>query len=145
MSTDGDPLALSVSRAKALYDRDPTCRALGISLGDVGPGRAVVRLRLTDTMANGHGIAHGGFVFLLADAAFSFACNTHGPVTVAQGAQVSFLRPAAVGDELTAEAVERTRAGRHGVYDVTVRQADGTVVAEFRGQSVMLSGELRPG
>ncbi|WP_371501174.1 hydroxyphenylacetyl-CoA thioesterase PaaI [Kitasatospora sp. NBC_00374] len=145
MSTDSDPLALSISRAKALYDRDPTCRSLGISLGAVGPGRAVVRLRLTDTMVNGHGIAHGGFVFLLADAAFSFACNTHGPVTVAQGAQVSFLRPAAVGDELTAEAVERTRAGRHGVYDVTVRQADGTVVAEFRGQSVMLSGEFRSG
>ncbi|MEU9127271.1 hydroxyphenylacetyl-CoA thioesterase PaaI [Kitasatospora sp. NPDC048540] len=143
MDQDGDPLALSISRAKALHDQDPTCRSLGISLGDVGPGRAVVRLRLTAEMVNGHGIAHGGFLFLLADAAFSFACNTHGPVTVAQGAQVSFLQPAAAGDELTAEAVERTRVGRHGVYDVTVRKADGTVVAEFRGQSTMLSG--RPG
>ncbi|MEV4615910.1 hydroxyphenylacetyl-CoA thioesterase PaaI [Kitasatospora sp. NPDC049258] len=133
-----------MSRAKTLYDQDPVCRSLGITLGEVGPGRATVRLRLTGDMVNGHGIAHGGFLFLLADAAFSFACNTHGPVTVAQGAQVSFLRPAAAGDELTAEAVERVRAGRHGVYDVTVRKADGTVVAEFRGQSVMLSGELRP-
>lgn len=144
MGTETDPLALSMSRAKTLYDQDPVCRSLGITLGEVGPGRATVRLRLTGDMVNGHGIAHGGFLFLLADAAFSFACNTHGPVTVAQGAQVSFLRPAAAGDELTAEAVERVRAGRHGVYDVTVRKADGTVVAEFRGQSVMLSGELRP-
>ncbi|MER8187878.1 hydroxyphenylacetyl-CoA thioesterase PaaI [Kitasatospora sp. NPDC094015] len=145
MGTETDPAALSASRAKALYDRDPVCRSLGITLGEVGPGRATVRLQLTGDMVNGHGIAHGGFLFLLADAAFSFACNTHGPVTVAQGAQVSFLRPAAAGDELVAEAVERVRSGRHGVYDVTVRQDDGTVVAEFRGQSVMLSGELRAG
>ncbi|MEV7357736.1 MULTISPECIES: hydroxyphenylacetyl-CoA thioesterase PaaI [unclassified Kitasatospora] len=124
----------------ALYARDETCRLLGIALDEVSAGRAVTRMTVAATMVNGHGTAHGGFLFLLADAAFAFACNSHGPVTVAQAAQVVFLAPAAVGDELVAEAVERSRAGRGGVYDVTVRRADGKVIAEFRGQSVVIGG-----
>jgi acyl-CoA thioesterase len=97
-------------------------------------------MRVAETMLNGHGIVHGGFVFLLADAAFAYACNTYGPVTVAQSAQVTFVQPAVVGDELIAEAVERARFGRNGIYDVTVSR-DGSIVAEFRGQSVMLAGK----
>ncbi|GAA3398760.1 hydroxyphenylacetyl-CoA thioesterase PaaI [Streptomyces roseoviridis] len=127
-----------------LYERDRTCRSLGIALEEVAPGRAVMRMRVGEDMVNGHGMAHGGFLFLFADAAFAYACNGYGPVTVAQSAQVTFLLPAAVDDELLAEAVERTRSGRSGIYDVTVRRTDGTVVAEFRGQSVMLAGGARP-
>ncbi|MEU8921582.1 hydroxyphenylacetyl-CoA thioesterase PaaI [Kitasatospora sp. NPDC048545] len=129
----------------ALYERDETSRTLGIALEEVSTGRAVMRMTVAATMLNGHGTAHGGFLFLLADAAFSYACNSHGPVTVAQAAQVAFLAPAAVGDELVAEAVERSRAGRSGIYDVTVRRADGRVIAEFRGQSVVIGGRPQSG
>ncbi|MER7701955.1 hydroxyphenylacetyl-CoA thioesterase PaaI [Kitasatospora sp. NPDC097605] len=129
----------------ALYGRDRACQGLGITLEAVSTGHAVMRMTVAPVMANGHGIAHGGFLFLLADAAFSYACNSYGPVTVAQAAQVTFLAPAAVGDELTAEAVERTRSGRTGVYDVTVRNAAQKVIAEFRGQSVMLAGAPQTG
>ncbi|MEU9075483.1 hydroxyphenylacetyl-CoA thioesterase PaaI [Kitasatospora sp. NPDC048538] len=118
---------------------------LGIALDEVSAGRAVARMTVSATMVNGHGTAHGGFLFLLADAAFAFACNSHGPVTVAQAAQVVFLAPARPGDELVAEAVERSRSGRSGVYDVTVRLADGGVVAEFRGQSVVIGGRPQTG
>jgi acyl-CoA thioesterase len=130
-------------RASALYDADRACHALGIRLDDVAPGRATVRMRVTATMVNGLGTGHGGYLFLLADAAFSFACNTHEPVAVAQAAQVTFLQPVAEGDELVAEATERARRGLSGIYDVTVhREAD--VVAEFRGHSVALPGRSRP-
>jgi len=129
------------SRAEAMYARDLTCRNLGILLDDVGPGRARMRLRVTDTMVNGHGTVHGGYLFLLADAAFAYACNSYGPVAVAQSAQVTFLRPAAVHDELLADAVERARSGRTGIYDVTVRRIDGEVIAEFRGHSTLLAGK----
>src|SRR2546430_2755672 len=87
----------------------------------------------------GRGMAYGGYLFLLADAAFSYACTSHGPVTVAHSAQVTFLQPAAVGDELRAEAVERGRYGRNGIYDVTIRR-DDTVIAEFRGHSIVVGG-----
>jgi acyl-CoA thioesterase len=130
----------TIQPATAMYRNDLTCRTLGIQLDELTPGRARMRMRVTDTMTNGHGTVHGGYLFLLADAAFAYASNSHGPAAVAQGAQVTFLRPAAVHDELVAEAVERVRAGRTGVYDVTVRRAAGEVVAEFRGQSMMVSG-----
>jgi acyl-CoA thioesterase len=144
MGVDGDPVALSRSRAEDLYQRDAACRGLGIALLEVAPGQAKVAMTMTDSMVNGHGMVHGGYVFLLADAAFSYACNTYGPVTVAQGAQVTFLRPAHPGDTLIAAASERARYGRNGIYDVTVSQEDGTIVAEFRGQSVMLAGKINP-
>lgn len=86
-------------------------------------------------MVNGHRICHGGYVFLLADTAFSFACNTYGEVTVAAGCDIVFAVSAHEGDELTAEAVERARFGRNGIYDVTVRRAGGELIAEMRGRS----------
>jgi acyl-CoA thioesterase len=128
------------AHAAAMYARDQTCQSLGIALDAVAPGRATLSMRVSETMVNGHGIAHGGYLFLLADAAFAYACNSYGPVTVAQSAEVTFLQPAAVGDELVAEAVERVKYGRNGIYDVTVRHADGQVIAEFRGHSVTLAG-----
>jgi acyl-CoA thioesterase len=141
---DHDPEAPLRSRAAEMYERDLACRTLDIRLDEVGAGRAVMSMSVTAAMANGHGIAHGGYVFLLADAAFAYACNSYGPVTVAQSAQVTFLRPVAVEDRLRAEAVERARFGRNGIYDVTVSTIDGAVVAEFRGHSVMLSAPTRP-
>jgi acyl-CoA thioesterase len=128
---------MAMARAREMHERDLTSQTLGIQLDDVTLGRATVHMRIADTMVNQHGIAHGGFIFLLADTAFAYACNSYGPVTVAQSAQVTFLQPAHVGDELHAEANERARSGRNGIYDVTVRR-NGKVVAEFRGHSVQI-------
>jgi acyl-CoA thioesterase len=143
MSIDTDQVAMSRSRAEAMYARDLTCQSLGILLDDVGPGRASLRMRVTRDMTNGHGMAHGGYLFLLADAAFAYACNTYGPAAVAHSAQVTFLRPAEVHDELRADAVERARYGRNGVYDVTITRTGGEVIAEFRGHSTALAGNSR--
>jgi acyl-CoA thioesterase len=127
--------------------RDPTCQWLGIEVAHVAAGRASLRMRVADWMLNGHGVAHGGLLFTLADAAFAYASNA-GPtprIAVAQAAQITFLRPAAAGDELLAEATQRSQVGRVGVYDVTLRRADGDIVAEFRGQSVLLARPTRGG
>jgi acyl-CoA thioesterase len=125
-------------QAAAMYAADLASQSLGIRITGVAPGRATAAMQVTENMVNGHGICHGGYVFLLADTAFAFACNTHGPAVVAAGADVSFLAPVRAGDELTAEGVERVVRGRSGVYDVTVRSGD-VVVAEFRGRSRALS------
>jgi acyl-CoA thioesterase len=95
-------------------------------------------MTVTEAMLNGHSTTHGGYVFTLADTAFAVACNESGQKTVAAGATITFLAPSTLGDELVAEAVERTRRGRTGVYDVTVRCGDA-VIAEFRGTSRALS------
>jgi acyl-CoA thioesterase len=125
------PVPESVRR---MLDDDLASRAAGITLVEAGTGHATVRMTVTDTMVNGHAIAHGGYVFLLADTAFACACNSHGPVTVAAGADITFVASAGLGDELTARATERVTYGRSGVYDVTVTRGD-EVIAEFRGRS----------
>jgi acyl-CoA thioesterase len=100
---------------------------------------------VTAAMVNGHAIAHGGLVFTLADSAFAVACNSHGIVTVAAGADVEFVAPGRLGDVLLAEAVEHTRYGRSGLTDVTVtRESDGAVIALFRGRSRSLSRPIEP-
>lgn len=121
-------------QAQQMWDGDAASRGLGMELGPVSPGLATVTMVVRPDMVNGHGTCHGGYLFLLADTAFAFACNTHGPPVVAAGADVAFLAPARVGDELVATAVERVLAGRSGLYDVTVRRGDD-VVLEFRGRS----------
>jgi acyl-CoA thioesterase len=135
-----DPDEVARRTAEQMWSRDAASRALGVELDEVAPGLARARLRVTESMLNGHGICHGGLVFLLADTAFAFACNSHGAETVAAGCDIVFVSPARLGDELVAEASERTRFGRNGVYDVTVRRGDGSVVAEFRGQSRTTGG-----
>jgi acyl-CoA thioesterase len=117
-----------------MLDDDAASRSLGIEVSDVSGGRATARMPIRADMVNGHGIAHGAFLFAVADTAFACACNSHGPVTVAAAADITFVAPARVGDVLEAHAVERTRFGRSGVYDVTVRR-DADVIAEFRGTS----------
>ena len=117
-----------------MLDDDLASRTLGMTLTDAGAGHATVRMTIADTMVNGHAIAHGGYVFLLADTAFACACNSHGPVTVAAGADITFVAAARLGDVLEARAAERVSYGRSGIYDVTVTR-DDEVIAEFRGRS----------
>lgn len=128
--------------AEAMFAADQASRGLGIELLSARDGEATVRMTVTEAMVNGHGIAHGGYLFLFADCAFACACNSHGPVTVAAGADIDFIAPARQGDVLLATAGERARFGRSGIYDVSVRRGD-EVIAEFRGRSRTLRGDRR--
>ena len=102
-------------------------------------------MRVREDMVNGHAICHGGYIFTLADSAFAFACNSYDVTTVAAHCEISFLRPARLGEMLVAEAEERHRRGRSGIYDVTVRGADGETIALFRGWSRSIGGSVRAG
>jgi acyl-CoA thioesterase len=129
--------------AARMFEADRASRDLGMELLEAGDGGAAVRMTITRSMINGHGIAHGGYVFLLADTAFACACNSGGVVTVAAGADISFVAPSAVGDVLVATATERAGYGRSGIYDVTVRCGE-QIVAEFRGRSRAAGPKSRP-
>ena len=120
--------------AREMFDADQASQALGIEISELAPGSATVTVTVGETMVNGRGITHGGYVFLLADTAFALACNGYEDSAVAARADIRFLRPTRLGDTLTAVATEQARGGRSGIYDVTVRNGD-TVVAEFRGDS----------
>ncbi|MEM6761641.1 MAG: hydroxyphenylacetyl-CoA thioesterase PaaI [Pseudomonadota bacterium] len=128
-----------------MWAEDRASQSLGMQLDRVGNGEASLSLTVREDMTNGHGIAHGGFVFTLADSAFAFACNSSGQRAVANQCQITYVAPARAGDVLTATAKEIHRAGRQGITDVVVRRADGTVIAHFRGHSRTIKGSLFDG
>jgi acyl-CoA thioesterase len=132
--------------ADAMWSGDKASQGLGMEILDVGPGTSRLAMTVTERMANGHGSCHGGFIFTLADSAFAFACNSHGAPSVALHCAVTYVKPGRVGMRLVAEARERQLGERSGIYDVTVRdEADGSVIAEFRGHSRTLPGSLVEG
>ena len=118
-----------------MMQHDRASEALGMTVVVNEPGHSVVTMTIREDMLNGFAITHGGFVFALADTAFAIACNDSDLVTVAAGADITFLKATTAGDVLTATAIERAKSGRSGIYDVEVLDADGAVVAEFRGRS----------
>lgn len=127
--------------AERMWANDRASKWLGITLDSVGPGRATMSFEVQDHHLNGHDICHGGYIFTLADSTFAFACNSYNQVTVAQENQITFLSPGRGGERLTAHAQETARAGRSGVYDVTVTGEDGRKVAVFRGLSRTIKGQ----
>jgi acyl-CoA thioesterase len=137
-----DADALARACAETMWKDDAATQGLGMRLESVSAGRAVITMAVTDHMVNGHKLCHGGFIFTLADSAFAFSCNTYNQRTVAQHCAVTFVKSAKLGDRLTAQAVERQRGGRSGIYDVTVTRDDGAVIAEFRGHSRTIEGEI---
>ena len=136
-----DPQRLAELAGKTMFERDPASQALGMTLDAIRPGYARMRMRVRDDMLNGHGTCHGGYIFMLADSAFAFACNSYNRSTVAAGAEIRFRRPTHLGDRLVARATEREREGRDGVYDVLVNVED-EVVAVFVGRCKEIGGTL---
>ena len=126
----------------AMWRDDKASQGLGMEILEVGPGNAKLVRPVTERMLNGHGTCHGGFIFSLADSAFAFACNSHGQPAVAQHCSVTYITPGRLGMRLIADARERQRGERSGIYDITVRDEAGNVIAEFRGHSRTLPGSL---
>ncbi|MCR9149764.1 MAG: hydroxyphenylacetyl-CoA thioesterase PaaI [Rhodobacteraceae bacterium] len=127
--------------AAAMRAEDRAADWFGHEIVAVGPGSATLRMRVRDEHLNGHGICHGGVIFTLADTAFAYACNSYNRLVVAQHNTISYLSPGKPGEMLTAVAVEASRAGRSGIYDVTVTGEDGRKVALFRGASRQIDGQ----
>ena len=139
------PQDIARTVGETMYRKDIAAQHLGIALKDISPGRAIMTMRVADFMLNGHKICHGGYVFTLADTAFAYACNAYNQNTVAQGAQINFLKAVGPDTLLTASAIEKSRTGRIGLYDISVTDEEGQTVALFRGNSHTIKGQMIPG
>jgi acyl-CoA thioesterase len=140
------PLApddLARACAEAMWKDDDASQGLGMEILDVKAGQATLAMTVKPHMVNGHGIAHGGFIFLLADSTFAFACNSHNERAVAAQCNISFIKPGKLGDRLVATAREISWTGRSGIYDVRVT-VDGVAIAELRGHSRTVGGAWIP-
>ena len=137
------PEELARASAEAMWKEDGASRGLGMEIVRINPGEAVLAMTVRPDMVNGHGIAHGGFIFLLADSAFAFACNSRNERTVAAQCNIAFIRPGKLGDRLIATAREISKTGRSGIYDVRVTVND-IAIAELRGHSRSIGGVWVP-
>ena len=137
------PDQLARACADAMWADDDASKGLGMEILSVGPGQATLTMTVQPHMVNGQRIAHGGFIFLLADSTFAFACNSRNERTVAAQCDITFIKPGKLGDRLVATAREISRSGRSGIYDIRVT-AEGVVIAEFRGHSRTIGGTWLP-
>jgi len=137
------PDDLARACADAMWKEDDASKGLGMTIVEIGPGRATLSMTVKAEMVNGQRIAHGGFIFLLADSTFAFACNSHNERAVAAQCDITFIRPGKLGDVLVATAREISRSGRSGIYDVRVTSGE-VVIAEFRGHSRTIGGAWLP-
>ena len=137
---DANELASRV--AHHMLAAEGTGPAWGLKIEEVRKDYARVSMVVRADMLNGHGFAHGGMIFALADSAFAYVCNGGNHASVAAQASVIFLDKAAEGETLIAEAKEVAREGRAGVTHVSVRTAGGRAIAEFTGYSRTLGGSV---
>lgn len=143
--TEAEAADLARRVGESMYAADEASKdTMGMELLACQPGRASMRMVVRPLHLNGHKICHGGFIFTLADSTFAYACNSRNHATVANGCSIEFLRPAHEADVLTAEGVEQTLSGRHGIYDIRVSNQKGQAVALFRGKSTQISGTVIP-
>ena len=141
MSAQMTAQQIAQATCDAMWRNDRASKALGMQVLAVGPGTATLSMTVREDMLNGHDICHGGLVTTLADSAYAFACNAYNEATLASGFDVSLLAASRLGDVLTATARELNRAGRTGVYDISVSNQRGEAVAVFRGRSYSMKGK----
>lgn len=134
------PQETAEKASAAMWQNDRASSWLGIKLDRIAPGAATASLVVEAQHLNGHDICHGGCIFMLADSAFAFACNSYNQLAVAQSNSINFILPVKLGETMVATAVETNKSGRNGIYDVSVKGSDGRVVAEFRGCSRDIKG-----
>lgn len=143
MDTRVTPEALAAQVGETMFAVDVASKdTMGMELLLCAPGHARMRMQVRELHLNGHGMCHGGFIFTLADSTFAFACNSHNKNAVAAAASIEFLKPAHAGDVLTCTGEEQVLSGRHGVYDMTVRNQNDEVIALFRGKSAQIPGQV---
>jgi acyl-CoA thioesterase len=131
--------------AACMYAADNAARSWGVEIAEIRPHCAVARMTVRDDMLNSHGVCHGAMLFALADTAFAYASNSENRATLASTCTITFSEAVQAGAVLTAVAEKRVRGRRTGVYDVTVSNGNGAVVAVFRGNSYEVRGESAPG
>ena len=104
-------------------------RLCGLHIISFGEGFAEVIMEPHDEILNPLGYVHGGAIFTLCDVAAGTAAAAYGQVGVTQCSSMNFLRPGKGHQRLTAKTQELKKGRSTGVYEVTVTDEDGEMVA----------------
>ncbi|MEN6508628.1 MAG: PaaI family thioesterase [Smithella sp.] len=110
-------------------EKEPYGEKLGLKLLQLQEGCARVEMRFTEDLENMFGMAHGGAIFSLMDAAFEVASNSYGTMAVALNMNINYLASPAKGALLTAEAREINKTRRTATYDIRATEDSGKLLA----------------
>lgn len=110
-------------------EKEPFGKKFGLKLIDVQTGYARVEMRFTQDVENMFGMAHGGAIFSLIDAAFEVASNSHGTMAVALNMNINYLASPEKGATLAAEAKEINRTKKTAAYDIRATDDSGKLLA----------------
>ncbi len=109
--------------------QEPFAKKLGLKLIKVDEGYAKVEMVFTEDLENMFGMAHGGAIFSLIDAAFEVASNSHGTMAVALNMNINYLSSPTKGATLSAEAKEINKTKKTAVYDIRAVDNSGKLLA----------------
>ncbi len=129
---------LAIACAKKMGSADSFSHSLGIQLSHIDVGKSIMTLQVTANMVNGYNTCHGGVIFSFADTAFAYACNSQNQLAVAASCNIDFVRPAMIGDTLTATSTMQYQGHRTGVYQTIIINQDDKLIAIFKGNSARL-------
>jgi len=132
--------ALAARVGEKMMQSSPVLHHWGIELRDIAPGAVTMVMTIRADMSNLHGQCHGGVLFTLADACFGFAANSYNPRTVAATCDIRYLKPAEIGDVITAQSIEVWKRGRSALYDVSLTNQDSELIALMRGHARLTRG-----
>lgn len=124
-----------------LFKQDPFSNWMGVELISADIGYCKVRCEIRDDMTNGFGITHGGIIFSLADTALAFSASTLGRAALAIDNSISFTNKSVSGDILTGVSTSVNTTNRTGLFDVRIKNQDGTIIAMMKG-TVYRTGDI---
>lgn len=128
--------------AEVMFAQDNASKKLDMEVLGVGPGTASTTMVIDESMVNGHGVCHGGYIFTLADSAMAFASNSYNINALAMECSINFLAPGKLGSRLTASAREIWKSGKNALFDISVTSDDGETIAHFRGKTRQVRGTI---
>ncbi len=122
-------------RIDLIKTNDRVIRLLGMEVDAAGEGVARVSAVVSEEVLNHHELAHGAFVFAVADVAFALAVNSVTDSVAVQWS-LSLFRPALLGERITADCSLIHRGRRLMVVDLEVHNSAGKLLA--KGQATAL-------
>ena len=121
----GDRIPELIRRENSGFNRE-----LGIRFAELKEGYARAELTITSKHLNPYGAVHGGCIFSLMDTAGGAAAVARGNRISTSSGSISFMNAATQSEKLIAEA-EELKNGKHLlVYDVTVKDESGRLIAK---------------
>jgi acyl-CoA thioesterase len=121
-----------MNATKEFFLKDSFGKECGVILLEASPGKARVKMEITEKHLNSHGTVHGGAIFTLADTAFAVASNSHGIPAAAINSHISYVKSVTSGT-LYAAAEEISLNPKIATYLVSVTDESDENIATFQG------------